>query len=107
MSKAISARNNRCGHALRSGMNTELSREDFDAYLRILRDALVLIRCACYQTDLARAEAISDAFHNLPDLLLGWPGYTADFFERIFLRGLVERYPELSARFDRSRLGDG
>jgi hypothetical protein len=76
-------------------MNEQLSSGEVDACLRLLERAFVLVRASCWSKDVERAEALADALHNLPRLLLESPdGWTIEGFERLFLDGLVERYPE-------------
>jgi hypothetical protein len=76
-------------------MNESLTPAERDRCLLLLERALVHIRAACCARDLAKAEAIADAFHNLPRLLLeSRPAWTLDGFDQLFLAGLVEQYPE-------------
>jgi hypothetical protein len=56
----------RAGPAVDRTMNTRLSREENDALLWLLERALVHIRAACWSKDIEKAEALADAFHNLP-----------------------------------------
>ncbi len=76
-------------------MNDRLSARDFDACLLLLERALVQIRAAHRSKDIAKAEALADAFHNLPRLLMDRrDSWTIEGFETLFLAGLVEKYPE-------------
>jgi hypothetical protein len=78
-------------------MNHRLPARDFDACLLLLERALVQIRAACWSKDIAKAEALADAFHNLPRLLMEQrDSWTVEGFETMFLGGLIERYPEFS-----------
>jgi hypothetical protein len=78
-------------------MNTRLSSQETDACLWLLERALLQIRAACWSRDIEKAEAIADAFHNLPRLLIGTPEtWTIAGFERLFLGGLVAKYPEFA-----------
>ena len=82
-------------------MNTRLSNREVDACLNLLERALVLIRAACWSKDVDKAEAIADAFHNLPRLLLETrESWTIEGFEQLFLQGLVEKYPECAGLRD-------
>ncbi len=82
-------------------MNQRLTTRELDACLLSLERALVLARVACWEKDIEKAEALIDAFHNMPRLLLGerpgWP--TGDWslagHNQLFLESLLERYPEL------------
>jgi hypothetical protein len=82
-------------------MSRDLSRQEMDACLLSLERALVMARDACAQGDVEKAEALIDAFHNLPRLLLGKRSAagTADWSLRshneLFLAPLLERYPTL------------
>ncbi|MGH7435991.1 MAG: hypothetical protein ACRENE_09980 [Polyangiaceae bacterium] len=85
-------------------MNTRLSSKEVDACLVLLDRALVLIRAACWSKDVDRAEAIADAFHNLPRLLMERrESWTNEDFDRLFLEGLIEKYPELVGLRDELR----
>lgn len=83
-------------------MNTKLSPAAVDACLEVLYRGLVKIRIAAQDGDAARAEAIADALHNLPHLLMdggsrwGQP-WTVAGFRELFLEELIRRYPDLSA----------
>jgi hypothetical protein len=78
-------------------MNERLSARDFDGCLLLLERALVQIRAACWSQDIAKAEALADAFHNLPRLLMEQrDSWTVEGFETLFLGGLIEKYPEFS-----------
>jgi hypothetical protein len=78
-------------------MNESLSSREVHTCLLLLECALVRIRAACWSKDLARAEALADAFHNLPRLLLeGRNSWTIAGFERLFLDELVAKYPEFA-----------
>jgi hypothetical protein len=86
-------------------MNTRLSQEEVDACLFLLERALVLIRGACWSKDIDKAEALADAFHNLPRLLMeGTPeSWTIEGFEELFLDALVSKYPECAGLRDELR----
>jgi hypothetical protein len=72
-----------------------------DGCLRALQRALVLIRAAAQAADHARAEAIADAFHNLPEVLKSDAhGMTVAEFCDMFLGDLVRRYPDLQGLVD-------
>lgn len=88
-------------------MNPNLSAEEIDALLEVLQRGLILVRLAAMHGDAAKAEAISDAIHNVPPLLREgheW-GWSVDVFRSIFLEVLADRYPrafaELSEPLDR------
>ena len=92
---------------VRRGVNPNLSVDEIDALLEVLRRGLILVRLAAMHGDAAKAEAISDALHNVPPLLLEgheW-GWSVDVFRSIFLEVLADRYPgefaELSEPLDR------
>jgi hypothetical protein len=75
-------------------MNTRLSSRETDTCLWLLEWALVQTRAACWSKDIEKAQALADAFHNLPRLLMGTPEtWTLAGFER-FLDGLIAKYPE-------------
>jgi hypothetical protein len=79
-------------------VNTRLSSDEVDRCLLALERALIMIRAECWAKDTARAEALADAFHNLPRLLLGTQeSWTLDGFDALFLEGLIEKYPELAS----------
>jgi hypothetical protein len=85
-------------------MNTRLSSQEVDACLLLLERALVLIRAACWSKDIDQAEAIADAFHNLPRLVMETrESWTIEGFEQVFLEGLVEKYPEFVGLRDELR----
>jgi hypothetical protein len=76
-------------------MNDRLSTRDVGACLLVLERALVHIRAACWSKDIAKAEALADAFHNLPRLLMEErDSWTVEGFETLFLGGLIEKYAE-------------
>jgi hypothetical protein len=79
-------------------MNSQLSPRAIDACLEVLYRGLVQIRIASQDGDNERAEAIADALHNLPHLLLEGDrrGWTVAAFRALFLAELIERHPELS-----------
>ena len=90
-------------------MNPRLSREETDALLWALERAVIQIRAACWSKDIEKAEALADAFHNLPRLLIGTPEtWTIEGFE-LFLDGLVGKYPEFAGLRQelRARLSKG
>jgi hypothetical protein len=67
----------------------------------LLERALVRIRAACWSKDVDKAEALADAFHDLPRLLMGpSESWTIEGFEHLFLAGLVQRYPEFAGLRD-------
>jgi hypothetical protein len=73
-----------------------LSAPETDALLEILARGLVRIRLLAGEGDTQRAEAVADALHNVPRLLLEghkW-GWTVAGFRDVFVAGLIERYPE-------------
>ena len=77
-------------------MNSHLSTDQVDALLEMLSRALVQIRSAALDCNVARAEAIADAFHNVPHLLSrDDPKRTVDEFRAHFLVPLIARYPDL------------
>jgi hypothetical protein len=79
-------------------VNPALSAVEIDALLQVLDQAIIRIRQVAGRGDAARAEAIADAIHNVPRLLLEgqqW-GWTIAHFRDLFLLPLVERYPELA-----------
>jgi hypothetical protein len=85
-------------------MNTRLSSQDVDTCLLLLERALVQIRAACWSKDHDKAEALADAFHNLPRLLMETrESWTIEGFEHLFLAGLVERYREFTGLRDELR----
>jgi hypothetical protein len=72
-------------------MNRKLSDYDFDSCLELLYRGMIAIRSG----DCAVCEEISDALHNLPDLLrrgdaLGW---SMEAFLQMFLEPLVATNP--------------
>jgi hypothetical protein len=76
-------------------MNTKLSDHQFDNCLELLYRGMIAIRSAARSGDCAACEEISDALHNLPDLLrrgdtLGW---SMDTFVHVFLEPLVAANP--------------
>ena len=78
-------------------MNDRLPTRDFDVCLLLLERSLVQIRAACWSKDVAKAEALADAFHNLPRLLMDRrDSWTIEGFETLFLAGLVAEYPEFA-----------
>jgi hypothetical protein len=82
-------------------MNRDLTPEELDSCLRSLEGALVQARLACWEKDLARAEALMDAFHNLPRLLRGdQPTWSLRAHNEMFLGPLLERYPALRGSVD-------
>ncbi|MGH7283493.1 MAG: hypothetical protein ACRELY_18360 [Polyangiaceae bacterium] len=87
-------------------MNPNLSSAEVDALLEVLHRGLILVRLAAMHGDAEKAEAISDAIHNVPPLLREghqW-GWSIDVFRAMFLEGLADRYPiafaELSEALD-------
>ena len=82
-------------------MNPKLTPQEFEACLLSLEGALVLARAGCWSKDMDRVEALLDAFHNLPRLLLGeqpgWPtgNWTLDGHNEMFLKPLLVKYPTL------------
>jgi hypothetical protein len=85
-------------------MNAGLSSQEVDACLLLLERALVLIRAACWSKDVDKAEALADAFHNVPRLLMEKrESWTIEGFEQLFLAGLVERYPDFAGLRDELR----
>jgi len=87
-------------------MNERLSGRDVDACLLLLEAALVQIRSACWSNEVDKAEALADAFHNLPRLLReSRPSWTVGGFEALFLDRLIAKYPEFSAMRDTLREG--
>jgi hypothetical protein len=82
-------------------MNARLSSQEIDMCLLLLERALVRIRAACWSKDVDTAEALADAFHNLPRLLMETrESWTIEGFEQLFLAGLVERHPEFAGLRD-------
>jgi hypothetical protein len=78
-------------------MNTRLTSQETDACLWLLERGLVQIRAACWSKDVDKAEALADALHNLPRLLIGTPEkWTIASFERLFLDSLVAKHPEFA-----------
>jgi hypothetical protein len=77
-------------------VNRNLSLAEVHACLEILYRGLVQIRSCGGNAE--RAEAISDALHNLPHLVsVGHErGWTLSTFRVLFLDPLVERYPDLA-----------
>jgi hypothetical protein len=85
-------------------MNERLPVREFDACLLLLERALVRIRDACWSREIDKAEAVADAFHNLPRLLLeARDSWTIEGFETLFLAGLIEKYPEFAGMRDELR----
>ncbi|HEU4404586.1 MAG TPA: hypothetical protein VFS43_04760 [Polyangiaceae bacterium] len=77
-----------------------------DELLLALERALIDIRMACYEGDVKRAEAIADAFHNLPRLLMSErpAGWSVGAFVMCFLAPLGDDYAAMSRRLlERSR----
>jgi len=77
------------------GMNRKLSDHQFDNCLELLYRGMLAIRSAARSGDCTACEEISDALHNLPDLLrrgdaLGW---NTDAFIHMFLEPLVAKNP--------------
>lgn len=77
------------------GMNRNLSDHQFDRCLELLYQGMVAIRSAARSGDCTACEEISDALHNLPDLLrrcdaLEW---TTEGFIEMFLEPLVAKMP--------------
>ncbi len=80
-------------------MNASLTNAELEALLEVLHHGLIQIRLAGYASDIARAEAIADALHNVPRLISAegdrWGWSIAESYERFFLDPLLERYPTL------------
>ena len=78
--------------------NASLTNAEVEALLKVLESGLIQIRLAGYAGDVARAEAIADALHNVPRLIIEgdrW-GWSIAELRTLFLDGLIERYPTLS-----------
>ncbi len=76
-------------------MNPNLSTAEIDALLEVLYRGLNLVRLAALHGDAEKAEAISDAIHNVPPLLREghqW-GWSIEAFRAMYLEALAERYP--------------
>ncbi len=82
-------------------MNETLPPQVMDACLEVLYEGLIQIRMAARSGDTERAEAIADALHNVPNLLVDGDrrGWTVGGFRRLFLEELVRKCPDL-ARLD-------
>ncbi|HEY3351688.1 MAG TPA: hypothetical protein VGQ83_00435 [Polyangia bacterium] len=80
-------------------MNRTLSESQIDAALEVLYEGLVALRMAAMAGDAGTCEAISDALHNLPDLVRVGDkrGWTVERFVYLFLSPLAERKPEAAA----------
>ena len=76
-------------------MNKKLSDHDFDNCLELLYLGLVAVRAAARSGDSAACEEISDALHNLPDLLRRGDrfGWTTATFVHLFLEPLAATNP--------------
>jgi hypothetical protein len=78
-------------------VNPRLSEQEVQSCLSLLEHVLVSIRGACWSEEFDKAEALADAVHNLPRLLLGmYESLTLEGFESAFLEGLIETYPEFA-----------
>lgn len=79
-------------------MNPDLSDAARDACVYVLGRGMIEIRAALWRGDAARAEAIADALHNLPQLMIEGDRYkwTVREFRRLFLAHLVQLYPDLA-----------
>ena len=79
-------------------MNEKLSSPALDACLEVLARGLVQIRMAVQSSEHERAEAIADALHNLPHLLVDGDrrGWTIAEFRQLFLADLSHQYPDLA-----------
>lgn len=65
------------------------------AVAELLHRGLVLIRLAALDGDNARVAAIADALENIPSVLAGEVrGWKPTDLGRLFLRPLVEKYPD-------------
>jgi hypothetical protein len=79
-------------------VNASLTSAEIEALLEVLHHGLIRIRLAGYAGDLTRAEAIADALHNVPRLILEgdrW-GWSIAELRTLFLDDLTQRYPELA-----------
>jgi hypothetical protein len=79
-------------------MNKDLGEQEFDNCLELLQRGMIAIRMAARAGDCGACEQISDALHNLPDLLrrgdaMGW---SVEKFLQLFLEPLASTNPALA-----------
>ena len=89
-------------------MNASLTNAEVEALLEVLHRGLIQIRLAGYAGDVARAEAIADALHNVPRLIIRRrPMGLVDrrCSGRSFSTDLTKRYPT-PLQASRNRLTD-
>lgn len=79
-------------------MNPNLSPEAQAACIEVLGRGMIEIRASLWSGDPKRAEAIADALHNLPQLVLEGERFNWSLreFRGLFLADLVGRYPDLA-----------